>query len=125
MTNSITLNLEEPDTYVYDGPMATKGYLLTHFGLSLRKPSNREVFLRDEVLYMRNFGLDEETIKMAIARDWTGLIESGGHLQSMLKIAATVGQNLWHIGAHNAGMTAEELMEICPRNISALPGRDL
>lgn len=122
MTNSITLNLDEPGTYIYDGSMATKGYLLTHFGLSLRKPSNREKFLHNENGYMREFGLSDSEIDLVLARDWTGLLRAGGHLQSMLKVAATVGQNLWHIGAHNAGMNVEEMMAICPRKVSALPG---
>ena len=44
------------------------------------------------------------------ARDWTALIKAGGHLQAVLKIAATVGQNLWHVGAHNAGVPVEEML---------------
>jgi len=122
MSNSIPFNLDPPGTYIYDGPTATRGYKLTKFGLSLRNPANRTKFLADERGYMTGFGLSEEEIGMVLARDWTGLIKAGGHLQSMLKVAATVGQNLWHIGAHNADMTAEELQSLCPRKVSALPG---
>jgi protocatechuate 4,5-dioxygenase, alpha chain len=122
MSNSIPFNLEPPGTYIYTGEMASKGYKLTKFGLSLRKPANREKFLADEAGYMREAGLSEEELAMVLKRDWTGLIEAGGHLQAMLKVAATVGQNLWHIGAHNAGMEVQELMSICPRKVSALPG---
>ncbi|WP_309082974.1 protocatechuate 3,4-dioxygenase [Chelativorans sp.] len=121
MSNSIPFNLDPPGTYLYTGQMATKGFKLTRFGLSLRDPANRERFLKDEAAYMREAGLNEEEIRLVLARDWTGLIEAGGHLQAMLKVAATVGQNLWHIGAHNAGMEVEELMRICPRTVSALP----
>ncbi len=124
MSNSIPLNLDAPGTYIYTGEMASKGYRLTRFGLSLRNPANRERFLADEDGYMREAGLDEAERAMVSARDWTGLIVAGGHLQAMLKVAATVGQNLWHIGAHNAGMEAEELMKLCPRNVSALPFGD-
>lgn len=124
MSNSIPFNLDPPGTYVYDGPTATRGYKLTKFGLSLRKPDNRAEFLDDERGYMVGFGLTEEEIGMVLARDWTGLIKAGGHLQSMLKVAATVGQNLWHIGAHNTGMAPEELQKICPRQVSGLPGGD-
>lgn len=122
MSNSIPLNLDEPGTYVYTGEMALKGYRLTQFGLSLRRPENRDKFLSDETAYMTAFGLKEEEIRMVGERDWTALLAAGAHLQAILKIAATVGKNLWHIGAHNAGLTAEELMNICPRRISALPG---
>ena len=122
MSNSVPFNLDAPGTYLYTGEMATRGYHLTRFGLSLRKPANREKFLADEAGYMRDAGLSEEEIKLVLARDWTGLIQAGGHLQSMLKVAATVGQNLWHIGAHNAGMEVQELMNITPRKVSAVPG---
>lgn len=122
MSNSIPLDLTPPGTYLYTGAASSRGYLLTKFGLSLRRPENREVFLQDERAYMSDFGLSEQEIGWVLDRDWTALIAAGGHLQSMLKVAATVGQNLWHIGAHNADMTADELMAICPRRISALPG---
>ncbi|MEW5420880.1 protocatechuate 3,4-dioxygenase [Amorphus sp. 3PC139-8] len=124
MSNTIPLSLDPPGTFLYTGEMATKGYNLTRFGLSLRRPDNRKAFLADEEGYMRGAGLSDTEIALVLARDWTGLIEAGGHLQSMLKVAATVGENLWHIGAHNAGMTADELMAICPRKVSALPGEE-
>ena len=122
MSNSIQFNLDAPGTYIYTGEMASRGYKLTKFGLSLRRPANREKFLGDEAGYMREAGLSDDEIGMVLKRDWTGLIQAGGHLQAMLKVAATVGQNLWHIGAHNAGLDVQELMNICPRKVSALPG---
>jgi protocatechuate 4,5-dioxygenase alpha chain len=122
MSNSVPFNLDPPGTYIYTGEMASKGYKLTRFGLSLRKPENREKFLADEAGYMRDAGLSDVEIALVRARDWTGLIQAGGHLQAMLKVAATVGQNLWHIGAHNAGMEVEELMKITPRKVRAIPG---
>lgn len=122
MPPAISLNLDQPGTYVYTGAMASEGYRLTKFGLSLRKPANRARFLEDEVAYMREANLSEAEIALVLARDWTALLAAGGHLQAMLKVAATVGQNLWHIGAHNVGLEVEEMMKICPRPVSALPG---
>ncbi|MFC7703691.1 hypothetical protein ACFQXB_05740 [Plastorhodobacter daqingensis] len=122
MSNSIPLTLDPPGTYLYTGEMASRGFRLTRFGLSLRNPDNRARFLQDEAAYMAAAGLSEQEMTLVRDRDWTGLIQAGGHLQAMLKVAATVGQNLWHIGAHNAGLTAEEMMRICPRNVSAVPG---
>ena len=57
-----------------------------------------------------------------LARDWTGLLKAGGHLHAMLKLAATLGEDLWSIGAHNAGCTREELIAATPRRVSGLPG---
>lgn len=122
MTNSIPFTLDPPGTYVYTAEAALRGHRLTAFGLSLRRPANREAFLADEEGYMQARGLDQASIAMVRARDWTGLIRAGGHLQSMLKVAATVGQDLWHIGAHNADLTREELIALCPRKVNATPG---
>ena len=55
------------------------------------------------------------------ARDWTGLLKAGGHLQAVLKLAATLGLNIYHVGAHNVGTDAETLYAACPRRADALP----
>ncbi|HWM47031.1 MAG TPA: hypothetical protein VNR11_08975 [Xanthobacteraceae bacterium] len=114
-------SLDPPDSYVYTGPLSTAGRDLNRFALSLKVPANRRAFVRDEDGYMRAFNLPDTTMKLVRARDWTGLIAAGGHLQAILKIAATVGQNLWHIGAHNAGVPVEELLAACPRRVGGLP----
>lgn len=124
MSNAIAFDLDPPGTYIYTGEMALRGHRLTAFGLSLRNADNRARFLGDEQAYMQAWHLSDEERKLVSARDWTGLLAAGGHLQAILKIAATVGQHLWHIGAHNAGISVEELMRVCPRRVSAVPGDD-
>jgi protocatechuate 4,5-dioxygenase, alpha chain len=114
-------SLDPPDSFVYTGPMSTAGRDINRFALSLKVPANREAFLRDADTYMRGYKLPEATMALVRARDWTGLIKAGGHLQAVLKIAATVGQNLWHIGAHNAGVPMEEMLAACPRKVGGLP----
>ncbi|MFD0744746.1 hypothetical protein ACFQ1L_25205 [Phytohabitans flavus] len=90
----------------------------------MRKPDNRAAFLADEAAYMRAADLSDDEIDLVRQRDWTGLMRAGGHLQSVLKLAATVGQDLWHVGAHNAGCTKDELVAACPRRVTGLPGSD-
>lgn len=114
-------SLEPPDSFIYTGPMSTAGRDINRFSLSLKNPDNRKAFLAKPVPYMRSFGLTEAQQAMVQARDWTGLIKAGGHLQAVLKIAATVGQNLWHVGAHNAGVPVEEMLAACPRRVGGLP----
>jgi protocatechuate 4,5-dioxygenase alpha chain len=114
-------SLDPPDSYVYTGPMSTAGRAINRFALSLKVPANRATFLRDEDAYMRGYDLPAATMALVRARDWTGLIKAGGHLQAVLKIAATVGQNLWYIGAHNAGVPVDEMLAACPRRVGGLP----
>jgi len=121
MLPPIAFDLDAPGTFVYSGPMSTAGYRLNRFALSLRSEANRAAFLADEPAYLAGFGLTEAEVALVRARDWTGLLQAGGHLQAVLKLAATVGQNLWHIGAHNAGVAVEDLMAACPRHVDGLP----
>jgi protocatechuate 4,5-dioxygenase alpha chain len=114
-------DLEWPGTLVYSSELALRGHKLNRFALSLRSPACRQAFLADEKSYVQDCGLSSKEQAMVLDRDWTGLLRAGGHLQAILKIAATVGQNLWHIGAHNAGTDAETLRAACPRRVSRLP----
>lgn len=114
-------SLEPPDSFVYTGPMSTKGRQINLFSLSLKNPDNRKTFLADPDSYMSRYTLTAEQQAMVRAHDWTGLIAAGGHLQAVLKIAATVGESLWHVGAHNAGVSMEEMFTGCPRRVTGLP----
>ena len=114
-------DLDWPGTLVYSSELALRGHQLNRFALSLRSPTSRLAFLEDENGYMQSCSLSSQEQAMVANRDWTGLLRSGGHLQAILKIAATVGQHLWHIGAHNAGTDAETMRAACPRRVSRLP----
>ncbi len=114
-------NLDWPGTLLFSSHLALKGHKLNKFALSLRIQANRQVYLRDEVAYMKAYGISEGDIALVLERDWSRLLLSGGHLQAISKIAAAVGQNLWHIGAHNAGVDVEVLKASCPRRVSGLP----
>jgi|HubBroStandDraft_2_1064218.scaffolds.fasta_scaffold62272_2 protocatechuate 4,5-dioxygenase alpha chain len=114
-------DLDWPGTLVYTSELALRGHTLNRFALSLRSPACRKIFLAEEKSYMQSCGLSSQEQAMVADRDWTGLLQAGGHLQAILKIAATVGQHLWHIGAHNAGTDADTLRAACPRRVSRLP----
>jgi protocatechuate 4,5-dioxygenase alpha chain len=114
-------DLDEPGTIEFTAERALRGRALNRFALSLRSPGNRADFLAGEVAYLERYGLSAEQTGLVLARDWTGLLRAGGHLQAMLKLAAAVGQDLWSIGAHNAGCSREELIAATPRRVSGLP----
>jgi protocatechuate 4,5-dioxygenase alpha chain len=115
--------LEPPATYLYDGPTSSRGYRINRFALSLKSPDNRRAFLADEDAYAADFGLTTREVQLMKARDWTGLLEAGGHLQAVLKLAATLGLDIYDIGAHNVGTDRASLYAACPRRIAAEPGK--
>ncbi len=117
-------DLEPPGTYQFDGARSMQGFALNRFALSLKHPANRERFLRDEQAYLSSYPLTPECCDLIRHRDWTGLLQAGGHLQALLKLAATVGQNIYHIGAHNCGIGVEEMRAACPRHVSGIGSLD-
>lgn len=114
-------SLEPPHTYLYTGAMSTAGERLNRFALSLKSPFNRQAFLADPATYLTSHGLTERECTLVQSRDWTGLLQEGGHLQAILKIAATVGESLWHIGAHCAQTSVDGIKAACPRRVDGLP----
>ena len=101
--------------------MSSRGWRINSFSLSLKKPANREAFLADQDGYLARYGLTAKERVMVKARDWTGLIEAGGHLQAVLKLAAALGLNIYHIGAHNCGTDYQTMYGACPRRVAAVP----
>lgn len=119
-----TFDLAEPGTFLFRGARSTSGWRLNRFALSLKRPSNRESFLADEEAYMVTHQLTADEQALVRARDWTGLLAAGGHLQAILKLAATLELNLHHIGAHNCGIDVAEMFAVCPRRVTSLDGLD-
>ena len=115
-------DLEPPGTHLYTGPASTRGYRLNLFALSLKSPANRDAFLAGEEDYVERFALTPAERALVRARDWTGLIRAGGHLQAVLKLAATLGLDLYDVGAHNIGTDRATLYAACPRRVAGRPG---
>lgn len=114
-------SLDAPHTYLYTGPMSSAGERLNRFALSLKIPANRAAFLADARAYLGTYSLTPAEVALIERRDWTGMMQAGGHLQAILKIAATLGESLWHIGAHCAGMSVAQMQSACPRRLDGLP----
>lgn len=113
--------LDSPGTILFSAERALSGSALNRFALSLRWPANRANFLAAPDAYQDIYALSADEKAMVARRDWTGLLLAGGHLQALLKLAVTLSDNLWHIGAHTVGCSRDELFDAGARSISALP----
>jgi protocatechuate 4,5-dioxygenase, alpha chain len=95
-------------TLLFTGERSRAGYRLNRMAMSLTDPANRAAFVADETGYARGMGLDDRQIELIRGRDWKAMIEAGGSIYLLIKIAGALGVSLQEVGAHTAGMTLEE-----------------
>jgi protocatechuate 4,5-dioxygenase alpha chain len=112
-----------PGTTVFTGSRSQQGYRINKLAMSLTEPVNRAAFKADERAYMNKYGLTEAEAGLIERRDWAALIEAGGNIYLLLKIAGSVGQNLLQMGAQMRGETLDAFMQTRPRNIGSSIGR--
>jgi protocatechuate 4,5-dioxygenase alpha chain len=117
-------DLEPPGTFLFTGAASSRGQCLNRFALSLRDVASRQEFLSNPTLYFDRYEVPAKVRGLVDARDWSGMLREGGHLQAILKIAATLGQDLYDIGAHNVGVDRSTLYENCPRRVFGLGDLD-
>ncbi len=99
---------------IFTGERSRLGYRINKLASSLTDPARRAEFLADEDAYMDRFGLTDTEKALVAARDWDGIVEKGGNLYVIIKIAATVGATLIGMGAQMRGETQEELLGSLP-----------
>ncbi|HUO22970.1 MAG TPA: hypothetical protein VMU59_10690 [Caulobacteraceae bacterium] len=96
-----------PDSGVFDGDKAAKGYPLNRLCFSLNEQKNRELFLNNEDLYCDTFALSDAQKAAVRARDVLGLLEAGGNIYYLAKMAGAWGLNVQDVGALQTGVSVE------------------
>ena|SRR5215475_741492 len=97
-----------PGTPIFDGEAAQKGYSLNKMCFSFNSADNRAEFLRDEAAYCAKFGLTPKQRLAVEHRDVREMIEAGGNVYYLAKLAGIFGLNVQDIGAQQTGMTVED-----------------
>jgi protocatechuate 4,5-dioxygenase, alpha chain len=98
---------EIPGTTIFDGNEAQKGLALNRMCFSFNSAENRAAFLRDEDAYCSKYGLNEQQRAAVKSRDVLRMIEAGGNVYYLAKLAGIFGLNVQDIGAQQSGMTVE------------------
>jgi protocatechuate 4,5-dioxygenase alpha chain len=96
-----------PGTPVFDGEAAAKGYALNRMCFSFNSAANRAEFLRDEDGYCGRFGLTPEQRLAVKHRNVLEMIEAGGNVYYLAKLAGIFGLNVQDLGAQQTGMSVE------------------
>ena len=94
-----------PGTPLFDGKAAQKGYALNKMCFSFNNAENRAEFLHDESAYCVKFGLTPAQRAAVQHRNVLEMIEAGGNVYYLAKLAGIFGLNVPDIGAQQTGMT--------------------
>jgi protocatechuate 4,5-dioxygenase, alpha chain len=98
-------------TTMFDGAQAQKGLALNKMCFSFNDAENRAAFLRDEDGYCKRYGLSPEQRAAVQHRNVLEMIEAGGNVYYLAKLAGIFGLNVQDIGAQQTGMTVEAFKE--------------
>ena len=103
-----TTPVEISGTVVFDGAQAMKGYALNKMCYSLNSGANRAEFLRDEDGYCDRYGITQAQREAIRRRDMLALVEDGGNVYYLAKLAGALGFNVQDIGAQQSGVSVAE-----------------
>ena len=101
---------DRTDTYIFDGNTSRRGYRMNKMFMSLRTASAREQFHGDEAAYCDAFGLTPEQKKAVMERDWQAMLDLGGSIFYVYKLAMMDGKSMQYLGGVFTGMTEEEFV---------------
>jgi protocatechuate 4,5-dioxygenase, alpha chain len=100
-----------PGTPIFDGDFAQKGYALNKMCFSFNEESNRAAFLRDEDGYCTRYGLSEAQRRAVRNRNVMQMIEAGGNVYYLAKLAGIFGLSVQDIGAQQTGMSVKDFKD--------------
>jgi protocatechuate 4,5-dioxygenase, alpha chain len=97
-----------PGTYVFTADRAIEGRHLNRFCMSLMSAVNRARFKANERVYLDEWAMSEPQKQAVMKRDFKALLELGGNIFFVLKIAAVDGRPTQSVAASFAGQSSEE-----------------
>ena len=75
---------------------------------SFNSAENRAAFLKDQDAYCQRYGLNDEQRAAVKSRSVLRMIEAGGNVYYLAKLAGIFGLNVQDIGAQQTGRTVDE-----------------
>ena len=87
-----------PELDLFDEETSRAGLRLNKAAYSLKHPDQRDLFARDEELWLGHFGLTDEERRLIRERDWIELWRHGMSIYTMIKLIGVTGTSLVDIG---------------------------
>jgi len=101
-----------PGTWVFDAQRARQGYYLNNYFMSLMKAENRKAFLADEEGYLNQFRMSDAQREAVLKRDWNTLLELGGVVYCLAKLAFTDQHSYQYMAAEMTGMSEQQYVDM-------------
>lgn len=101
-----------PGTWVFDAQRARKGYNLNKFFMSLMNADNRKEFLDDEATFLKQFNMTDAQAEAVMKRDWNTMLELGGVVYCLAKLAFTDQHSYQFMASEMTGMSEEEYVNM-------------
>lgn len=103
-----------PGTYVFDGQRTQQGYQLNQFCKSLDDADNRTKFAENPEAYMAGFPMSDAQIDAVRNRDFIEMLNLGGNIYYLWKIAAFDRISMQAAGAAQSenGMTEDDFRKM-------------
>ena len=99
-----------PGTPIFDGDSSRRGLRMNKLFMSLRDAANRERFLADEAAYCQEYGLTADQQKAVLDRDWQAMIDLGGSIFYVYKLAMMDGRSMQYLGGVFTGMGEDDFL---------------
>lgn len=106
MTSQSRLDL--PGTYVFDGPTSRRGHNMNKMFMSLVNEDARTEFRSDEAAYCACFDLSAEQTTAVLERDWQAMLDLGGSIFYVYKLAMMDGLSMQYLGGVFTGMSEDD-----------------
>lgn len=100
-----------PGTTVFDGRQAMKGYHLNKMCYDFNRAENREGFKADEEGWMEAYRLTEAQKQAIRGRDILKMIEEGGNIYYLAKLAGIFQLSVQDVGGLQTGRSTEEFQD--------------
>lgn len=97
-----------PGTTIFTIEKSRQAYYLHRFCMSLMNATNRAAFLADEPGYLAQFAMTEAQRDAVLARDYNRMIDLGGNIFFLVKIASTDGKSVAHAVSTMTDLSPED-----------------
>ena len=108
MANSGDAFADIPGTVHFNGERLRQGYQLNKFLSSLVTPEGRDAFRADQPGYLATFKMTIAQREAVLKRDWQSMLELGGSIFCLTKLALVDGTPFQQINALMCGMTLKD-----------------